>query len=106
MELIRSYSQALEHWDQMNKDVYKSKAKCPRCGSIDLIITKHVVTLLEWWQENGVIDPKNSTRRSGKIIKVKGKCLKCNHEWTFRKISNAYELFELKQEEINDEHDE
>jgi len=72
----------------------KSKAKCPKCGSTNLIITEHAVTLLEWWQENGVVNPENSNQKSGEIIKVKGNCSNCNHEWVFRKISNAYELFE------------
>ena len=69
----------------MEKDIVKSKAKCPKCKN-----TKEL-TLIEVWKghtiswevEDGKFDRNDGALEHGDAYKVEGKC-KCGHQWTIR----------------------
>ncbi len=71
---------------------YKSKAKCPKCGSIDLLVVEICEEVGTWIQENGIIEHKGWFD-AGSIVRLECSCLKCKHSWKPRKINQVTELY-------------
>jgi len=62
----------------------KTKAICPKCKSNNLTIIEISNAYQFWNQENGVINRSEGIMEPGDIIRVKGKCNRCDHKWKFR----------------------
>jgi hypothetical protein len=71
----------------MEKNIVKSKVKCPKCKN------KKELTLIEVWEghtiswevEDGKFDRNDGSLEPGDAYKVQGKCNDCGHIWTIRK---------------------
>jgi len=64
----------------LNEEIVKSKLKCPKCKSTDLLIqemwTGHFI---EWDQTKGIFDRNDGILGPGSPSSVWGKCKKCKH---------------------------
>lgn len=71
----------------MNIQDRVTKAKCPKCGCKDLMLTEvwrdHTI---QWEQVDGKIDRNDGVLEPGFAHKVEGKCSSCKHKWTFRNV--------------------
>jgi len=67
----------------IEKDTRKSKAKCPKCKSIDIIIFEKSVHFQTWEQIDGYIDYNEGYMSPGDVIGTFGRC-NCGHEWKFK----------------------
>lgn len=72
----------------------KSKAKCPKCKSVHLIITEvwknHTI---EFDQDSGIVDRENGNLDAGYPYKVEARCKWCGFTWTIR---GARQIDDLK----------
>lgn len=72
----------------------ETKAKCPKCNSINLLLTEvwgeHTI---EWEQLDGKIDRNNGVLEPGDPYKVEGRCKDCGNNWTFRGVYQIDKLF-------------
>ena len=82
----------------MSKNLFKSRAKCPKCGSKDLIITETLRAATSVKQTNGYIDKDSSNNEYGSVYRLDGECCKCNHSWRFKKIIQVTSLIDNPQE--------
>lgn len=65
----------------------KSKAKCPRCKSKDLLLTElWKDAAIEWRQTDGEFDRADGNLSEGNPYKVEAKCCKCRHTWTLKGV--------------------
>lgn len=68
------------------EETKESKAKCPKCGSVDLTLIEvwkgHEIT---WEQREGKFNMKEGNLEPGNPYKVECKCSDCSHHWTVRK---------------------
>jgi len=67
----------------MEQDIRKTKAKCPKCKSLDIIIYEKSVHLQTWDQINGYVDYNEGNMNPGGVIGTFGKC-NCGHAWKFK----------------------
>ena len=70
----------------MEKNIVKSKVKCPKCGNksnlkLHEIWSGHTIT---WEVEDGKFDRNDGSLEHGDAYKVQAEC-KCGHGWTLRK---------------------
>jgi len=68
------------------KDIKKSKAKCPKCRSDNLLILEKSIHYQEWEQIDGMIDKAEGYMNSGDVIGTWGKCKNCEHSWRFKSL--------------------
>lgn len=73
--------------------IYKSKVKCPKCGSLDLSITEITENVGYYDQENGYIRHYGYFE-PGNIISLRCECIKCGHDWKPRKVTQLTDLYE------------
>lgn len=73
--------------------VVKSKIKCPKCKSLDLILIEiWIGHSIEWVQENGEFDRNDGNMEAGFIDHVDSKCIKCSHSWRIRKAKSIDDI--------------
>lgn len=70
----------------MENSIVKTKCKCPKCKSDDLIFMEvwegHTIT---WECISGKFDREDGALEPGDPYRVDGKCKKCQHVWRIRK---------------------
>lgn len=73
--------------------IVKSKARCPKCRSKNLILIEYTKCISTWEQIDGIIDQNEVWHDIDNIIGIYGECNKCNHKWRFRcfQITNLIE---------------
>lgn len=71
----------------MSPQLMHSKVKCPKCKSIDAIITElWRDSAIQWEQRDGKFDMKDGTiLPEGEPYMIQAQCYKCKHMWTIRK---------------------
>lgn len=62
----------------------KTKAKCPKCKSKNLILSECTECWTQWEQIDGEIDYDHGDLNPGDIDGVYGDCKDCGHKWKFR----------------------
>ncbi len=75
-------------------NIFKSKAKCPKCGSTNLHLTEICEASTSFSQSAGYIHKDSSYNEFGRIVRLEGKCDRCHHGWIFRnaiQITNVIE---------------
>jgi len=72
-------------------DIRKSKAKCPKCKSIDIIIYEKCLHIQSWEQKDGFIDRNEGYMNPEGVVGTYGEC-DCGHKWKFRclQITNLF----------------
>jgi RNA polymerase subunit RPABC4/transcription elongation factor Spt4 len=71
----------------------KSKVKCPKCKSNDLLLTEvWYGSTITWEQFKGEFDKKNGILEPGDAAKVQACCYKCDHRWTVRGVKQITEI--------------
>ncbi len=77
---------------------HKSKAKCPRCGSINLLIKETYEASVTFKQSKGYIQKNYGISEYGNVIRLEALCEQCGHEWKFR---NAYQIIGILEQPDN-----
>ena len=73
-------------------NTFKSKARCPKCGCTNLILTEISIASTTFLQSVGYVDKDSSYNEVGNIIRLEGKCNRCNHGWIF---TNAIQITDV-----------
>lgn len=70
----------------------RTKARCPRCKSINLSITEHCINTQTWEQKDGLVNKEDGILNPGEVIGTFGQCEECSHVWKFRclQITNLF----------------
>jgi len=67
------------------QDIRKSKAKCPKCKSVDIVVYEKFISTQTWDQVNGFIDHNEGYMNPEGVIGTFGEC-NCGHKWKFRNL--------------------
>lgn len=81
---LRMFLRINNHQNETVMNTFKSKARCPKCGCTNLILTEVSFASTTFVQSVGYVDKDSSYNEVGNIIRLEGKCNRCNHGWIFR----------------------
>jgi len=77
----------------MKQEIVKSKLKCPKCKSTDLMVLESWKNHdIQWEQVNGEFDKNDGILEPGNPYRVEAKCSKCKHAWTVRKAKQINDI--------------
>lgn len=75
-------------------NTFKSKARCPKCGCTNLILMEISIASTTFIQSVGYVAKDSSYNEVGNIIRLEGKCNRCNHGWIFRNAIQITDVLE------------
>ena len=80
--------------NDIDMNTFKSKAKCPKCGYTNLILMEISIASTTFVQSVGYVAKDSSYNEVGNIIRLEGKCNRCNHGWIFRNAIQITDVLE------------
>lgn len=73
---------------------FKSKARCPKCGSTNLLLTEICEASTSFIQSAGYVHKDSSYNEFGRTVRLEGKCDRCRHSWIFKRATQITNVLE------------
>jgi len=72
-------------YDPIGEDIRKTKAKCPKCKSVEnIVIYEKCIHFQTWYQTNGLVNYNSGYMNPGDVVGTFGECNKCGYKWKFK----------------------